>query len=115
MYDVSWGRFQDADEAAHYEYLCKSAGVPIHYCEEMFLNDNSTSGLTMKALKRSMEAEYSRELSIKVRGGLSRLTMFGFKAGGSPAFGLRRLLVDSGGRPKQLLKDGERKSLVMSV
>src|SRR5437763_10799062 len=33
VYDVSrWGRFQDIDEAAHYEYLCKSAGVPIFYC-----------------------------------------------------------------------------------
>ncbi len=28
VYDVSrWGRFQDVDEAAHYEFLCKSAGV----------------------------------------------------------------------------------------
>lgn len=28
VYDVSrWGRFQDMDEAAHYEFLCKSAGV----------------------------------------------------------------------------------------
>src|SRR5579862_5691686 len=43
VYDVSrWGRFQDADEAAHYEYLCKSAGVPVHYCAEMFTNDNKT-------------------------------------------------------------------------
>ena len=29
VYDVSrWGRFQDADEAAHYEYLCKSSVLP---------------------------------------------------------------------------------------
>jgi len=27
VYDVSrWGRFQDIDESAHYEFLCKSAG-----------------------------------------------------------------------------------------
>ncbi len=33
VYDVSrWGRFQDVDEAAHYEFLCKSAGVPVRYC-----------------------------------------------------------------------------------
>jgi len=32
VYDVSrWGRFQDADEAAHYEFLCRQAGVPIYY------------------------------------------------------------------------------------
>ncbi len=28
VYDVSrWGRFQNPDEAAHYEFLCKAAGV----------------------------------------------------------------------------------------
>ena len=31
VYDVSrWGRFQDTDEAAHYEFLCKFAGIPVH-------------------------------------------------------------------------------------
>ena len=31
VYDVSrWGRFQDTDESAHYEFLCKSGGVPVH-------------------------------------------------------------------------------------
>jgi len=58
VYDVSrWGRFQDADEAAHYEYLCKSSGVPVHYCAEMFPNDNSMSGLILKAVKRTMAGE----------------------------------------------------------
>jgi hypothetical protein len=29
--DVSrWGRFQDPDESAHYEYLCKAAGIPVY-------------------------------------------------------------------------------------
>src|SRR5271167_3068191 len=28
VYDVSrWGRFQDTDEAAHWEFVCKQAGV----------------------------------------------------------------------------------------
>ena len=44
VYDVSrWGRFQDTDEAAHYEFLCKSAGVPVHYCAETFANDGTLS------------------------------------------------------------------------
>src|SRR4051812_31961995 len=35
VYDVSrWGRFQDVDEPAHYEFICKSAGVPVLYCSE---------------------------------------------------------------------------------
>ena len=30
VYDVSrWGRFPDTDESAHYEYLCKAAGVSV--------------------------------------------------------------------------------------
>jgi DNA invertase Pin-like site-specific DNA recombinase len=112
VYDVSrWGRFQDADESAHYEYLCKSTGVPVHYCAEIFANDNSVSGLLVKAVKRTMAGEYSRELSIKVKAGLVRLTSMGYKAGGCPPYGMRRMLLDVYGRPKQLLSDGQRKSL----
>ena len=112
VYDVSrWGRFQDIDEAAHYEYLCKSSGVPILYCAELFSNDNSTSGLILKALKRTMAGEYSRELSIKVRTGLLRLAKLGYKQGGHAPYGLRRQLLDVHGKPKQLLADGERKTL----
>src|SRR5260370_15543617 len=30
VFDVSrWCRIQDADEAAHYEFICKQAGVPV--------------------------------------------------------------------------------------
>src|SRR4051812_37915143 len=33
VYDVSrWGRFQDADESAYYEYICKRAGITVEYC-----------------------------------------------------------------------------------
>ena len=42
IYDVSrWGRFQDADESAHYEYTCKQAGIRVIYCAEQFENDGS--------------------------------------------------------------------------
>lgn len=35
VYDVSrWGRFQDADESAYYEYICRRAGIAIEYCAE---------------------------------------------------------------------------------
>ena len=112
VYDVSrWGRFQDVDEAAHYEYLCKSSGVPVHYCAEIFANDDSISGLIVKAVKRTMAGEYSRELSVKVKAGLMRLTRMGYKAGSPPPYGMRRMLLDVHGRPKQLLADGERKSI----
>ncbi|MBP7340269.1 MAG: recombinase family protein [Niveispirillum sp.] len=30
VYDISrWGRFQDADESAYYEYICKRAGITV--------------------------------------------------------------------------------------
>lgn len=35
VYDISrWGRFQDADESAYYEYICKRAGITVEYCAE---------------------------------------------------------------------------------
>lgn len=112
VYDVSrWGRFQDTDESAHYEFLCKSAGVPVHYCAETFANDGTLASLIMKALKRTMAGEYSRELGVKVLAGQKRLAVLGFKQGGPPGYGLRRLLVSSDKVPKQLLVSGERKSI----
>jgi len=112
VYDVSrWGRFQDSDEAAHYEFLCKSAGVPVIYCAEMFTNDNGLPNLIMKALKRTMAGEYSRELSIKVFAGLKRITLNGFRTGAMPGYGLRRMLVSSDGKAKQQLVSGEHKSI----
>jgi len=79
VYDVSrWGRFQDTDEAAYYEFLCKQAGIPVHYCAEPFPNDSTVSSSILKALKRSMAAEYSRELGVKVYAGKKRLVRLGF-------------------------------------
>ena len=112
VYDVSrWGRFQDTDESAHYEFLCKSAGIPVHYCAETFLNDGTMPSLMMKTLKRAMAAEYSRELGVKVLAGQKRLAHLGFKQGGVPGYGLRRLLVSADRTPKQQLSAGERKSI----
>ena len=112
VYDVSrWGRFQDADEAAHYEFLCKSAGIPVHYCAETFVNDGSLPSSIMKALKRAMAGEYSRELGVKVSAGQTRLAALGFWQGGPPGIGYRRMLVSADRTPKQLLATGERKSL----
>jgi DNA invertase Pin-like site-specific DNA recombinase len=112
VYDVSrWGRFQDADEAAHYEFICKNAGVPVRYCAEEFENDGSLPSSIMKVLKRTMAAEYSRELGIKVSAGQRRLALLGFRVVGKAGYGLRRMLVSSDGRRRLLLRDGERKAI----
>jgi hypothetical protein len=65
----------------------------------------------MKALKRTMAGEYSRELGVKVLAGQQRLARLGFKQGGMPGYGLRRMLVSSDGQRKQVLASGERKSI----
>lgn len=113
VYDVSrWGRFQNADEGAYYEYLCNNAGITVHYCAEQFENDGSLTSTIIKNLKRAMAGEYSRELSVKVFAGQSRLTTLGFRQGGRAGFGLRRQLLDEHGRPKMVLAFGQRKSLL---
>jgi DNA invertase Pin-like site-specific DNA recombinase len=113
VYDISrWGRFQDSDESAHYEYICKRARIAVHYCAEPFVNDGSLPSSLLKAIKRMMAAEYSRELSAKVFAGKRRLIELGFRQGGTAGYGLRRLLQDQNGNPKCILAFGERKSLM---
>ena len=112
VYDVSrWGRFQDTDESAHYEFICKQAGVKVTYCAEQFENDGTLLSSIVKNLKRVMAAEYSRELSVKVHAGQCRLSGLGFWQGAYPGYALRRELVDEHMLPKGLLRRGDRKYL----
>jgi DNA invertase Pin-like site-specific DNA recombinase len=112
VYDVSrWGRFQDADESAYYEYICRRAGIAVHYCAEQFENDGSLGSSIIKTMKRSMAGEYSRELSAKVFQGACNLVRRGFRQGGMAGYGLRRMLIDQSGTRKGLLAIGEHKSI----
>ena len=82
VYDVSrWGRFQDADESAYYEYICKRVGISVQYCAEQFENDGSPVSTIVKGVKRAMAGEYSRELSVKVFTGQCRLIELGLSPG----------------------------------
>lgn len=112
VYDVSrWGRFQDADESAYYEYICRRAGITVEYCAEQFDNDGSPVATIVKGVKRAMAGEYSRELSAKVFAGQGRLIEKGFRQGGPAGLGLRRMLIDEHGTRKGELKQGEHKSI----
>jgi DNA invertase Pin-like site-specific DNA recombinase len=112
VYDVSrWGRFQDADESAYYEYICKRAGISVQYCAEQFENDGSPVSTIVKGVKRAMAGEYSRELSVKVFAGQCRLIEHGFRQGGPAGYGLRRRLIDQAGIAKGELTRGEHKSI----
>lgn len=111
--DVSrWGRFQDTDQAAHYEFMCREAGVSIHYCAEPFENEGGTVASIVKHMKRVMAAEYSRELSTRISRAQRHQAKLGFKQGGSPPYGTRRQVIDENGNPRMILKAGQRKALI---
>jgi DNA invertase Pin-like site-specific DNA recombinase len=110
VYDVSrWGRFQDVDESAHYEFLCKSTGITVIYCAESFENNGSLPSILMKTLKRCMAAEFSRELGVRVYEGKRRITELGFNVGGRTPFGLRRRIASEDPARCRTLEAGERK------
>ncbi len=111
VYDVSrWGRFLDADESAYHEYVCRKAGINVHYPAEQFVNDGSPISTLVKAVKRTMAAGYSRELSVKVFAGQCRLIELGYRQGGMAGYGLRRQLIAMDGTAKGLLSRGQQKS-----
>lgn len=111
VYDVSrWGRFQDVDESGFYEHLCRRAGIAVLYCAEHFANDGSPLAHIMKSVKRTMAAEYSRELSERAVRAHAYFLARGCKPGGIAGYGLRRLCVRADGAPRRILPDGERKA-----
>jgi DNA invertase Pin-like site-specific DNA recombinase len=112
VFDVSrWGRFQDADEAGHYEFICRQAGVGVEYCSEEFKNDGSDMSAVMKYLTRIAAGKFSRDLSKRVLAGQCRLAGLGYWYGGPEPYGLRRELLDERGLSRGLLAPGERKFL----
>jgi DNA invertase Pin-like site-specific DNA recombinase len=112
VYDVSrWGRFQDDDEAACYEFLCRNAGVRVIYCAESFPNDGSVASSILKTLSRASAGEFSRELSTAVFEAKMRVVKRGFWVGGPAPYAYRRMIVSKDPARSQILKDGERKCL----
>lgn len=112
VYDVSrWGRFQDTDEAAYYEFVCRRAGKAVIYCAEPCKNEGTPMASIIKGLKRVMAGEYSRELSSKVKAVQQRIAQMGFHVGARATFGFRRLILDNDGKPRNLMEFGERKAI----
>ena len=112
VYDVSrWGRFQDVDESAYYEYMLKRAGVRVIYCAESFHDSGGPMDALIKTLKRAMAAEFSRDLSVKVSAGQRRNAQLGYRNGGLAGFGFLRVAIEPGGSRRIVLRDGERKGI----
>ena len=58
LHDVSrWGRFQDADESAYYEYICRRAGVSVHYCDE----DPESGGIVVSTIVKRLKKLHPRK------------------------------------------------------
>lgn len=107
--DVSrWGRYQDPDEAAHYEFLCRSSGISVRYVAEAF--DENPTGAILKQLKRVMAGEYSRELSERIRRAKRINRALGLVQGGSCPYGTARQELLPDGSLGKVLRRGERKS-----
>ncbi|MEM5405110.1 recombinase family protein [Paraburkholderia unamae] len=112
VYDISrWGRFQDADESSFYEQLCRRAGIRVLYCEDDIANDGSPVAGLVRQVRRMASGDFSRNLSQKVFAGQRTLILLKVRQGGTPGFGLRRLLVDAQRKPKEILVSGQHKSI----
>lgn len=100
VYDVSrWGRFQDIDASAYYEYTCRMHGARVIYVKETFGTEHDPMTALLKTMKRAMAAEYARELGVKCRDGQDRAIQLGFQMGPLPPVGFTRVAVDrAGGR-----------------
>src|SRR6185437_6509011 len=110
VYDVSrWGRFQDADAAAYYEYHCRLHGADVVYVAEMFGTEVNPIAALLKSMKRAMAAEYSRDLAKKCRAGQHLAISRGHQMGALPPLGYRRCSVSADGQRRVLLEDGQRK------
>lgn len=110
--DVSrWGRFQDPDQAGHYEFICRQAGLQVTYCAEPFGGEPNAMASLIKQVKRVMAGEYSRELSVKYSRAHLQHARLGFRQGGILTYGFRRQVVAENGDVKMVLEPGMQKEL----
>jgi uncharacterized protein YegP (UPF0339 family) len=97
VYDVKrFGRV-DTDEAGHYRYLLRQAGVEVIYTSEGFNGGDSDD--LIRSVKQWQARAESKDLSkVTIRGQVS-LVDKGYWGGGVPPFGYDLLYEDAAGRP----------------
>lgn len=107
-----WGRWDNPDAAAFYEYLCAvRGGVQVIYVLEDLGPEESPITPLQKTMKRWLAAEFSRDRSRMVRRSQARVVGLGFMHGGPAPFGLKRILVNRDGEYVSDLVAGDRKAL----
>jgi len=113
VYDVTrWGRWQNLNAPAHYEFLFEEKGKKVIYVSRGFPRegDHLISHL-QTSIERYMAADYSRQLSNKVFFGSAKVSEQGYSAGGTACYGMARLLLDVNKEPIRILKKGEHKQI----
>ncbi len=109
--DSRWGRFIDSRDAEYYRMKLERKGVLCQACDKPLTMTNTIADRIMTILKDESASDYCRQLSQKVFVGQCNLILKGYRQGGPAGFGLRRMLIDEYGKPKQELTIGQRKSL----
>jgi DNA invertase Pin-like site-specific DNA recombinase len=107
-----WGRFVDSREADYCRMRLAHKGVICQACDkELTLDKGSIVERILTIINDESASEYSRQLSQKVFQGQCHLIEKGYRQGGIPGYGLRRMLLDESGKYKQELSFKEKKSL----
>jgi len=102
VYDVSrFGRF-DNDEAGHYRFLLKQAGVEVLYVRENLRGDDTDD--ILRPVLQYKAREYSRGLSADTIRGQVSLVEKASWPGGTPPYGFDLLFHDADGRPYQVVR-----------
>lgn len=113
--DVSrWGRFQDTDLSAHYESICTLNGKKVIFSShgELEMDEGfKLIGQLRKNIDRYQAAEYSKTLSGKVFAGAAMVAKQGFRPGGSPPYGMQRVMLDEKKQRDRVLQPGQRKAI----
>jgi DNA invertase Pin-like site-specific DNA recombinase len=107
-----WGRFVDSREADYHRMRLERKNVLCQSCEKPLTLTSNIADRIMTLLRDESASDYCRQLSQKVWAGQCNLVTKGFRQGGVAGFGLRRMLLDETGSPKQELAMGQRKSLL---
>ena len=110
--ETRWGRFVDSREADYHRMRLERKNVICQSCEKPLTLTSNIADRIMTLLKDESASDYCRQLSQKVWAGQCNLVRKGFRQGGVAGFGLRRMLLDEAGNPKQELTMGQRKSLL---
>ncbi|WP_158255964.1 MULTISPECIES: recombinase family protein [unclassified Brevundimonas] len=107
--DISrWGRFQDPDEAAHYEFVCRNHGVLVTYCRDLV--SVGPPGQLAKQVKRVMAADYVRQISDRTRRGKRRAAEAGRAPGAWPRYLVDRQIIEPDGLLGRVLRCGDFRS-----